>query len=49
MEKKYVDSDKDAIKGKFYMILDDYLYPFLKNAGCLERLPTKFEAIEIKG
>jgi len=41
MEKKYVDSDKDAIK-------DDYLYPFLKNMGCLERLPTKLEAMEIK-
>jgi hypothetical protein len=49
MEKKYVDSDKDAIKGILSLIKDDYLYPFLKNAGCLERLPTKFEAIEIKG
>jgi hypothetical protein len=27
---------------------DDYLYPFLKNMGCLDRLPTKLEAIEIK-
>ena len=41
MEQKFVDSDKDIIK-------DDYLYPFLKNYGCLDRLPTKLEAQEIK-
>jgi len=41
LEQKYVDSEKDTIK-------DDYLYPFLKNMGCLEKEPTKIEAQEIK-